>query len=174
MRSLWMKALGLVVVACGALPVHGAGQSAVVTFYSHGSRLKSGVPGTNDGIFYGCIYDGNERLGCFRDGFFVRNNRFAVFDLAPGVHTFSASYGKHPAKNSQTTVLLEKGKHYFFRAQSESRGVIEIEWERGRLDEIDCNVARDELGNATALKTKVLARNSPGLVDPTQSVPACP
>src|SRR5689334_2195332 len=70
-------------------------QDAIVVFYSHGSPLSTGLPGSKHGFFYGSIYDSNQRLVVFHDGFIAKNNRFIVFKLAPGPHTFSASYGSH-------------------------------------------------------------------------------
>ena len=151
-----------------------AGQDAVVTFYSHGSALTSGLPGSNHGIYFGCIYDGTQRLACFQDGFFIKNNRYIVFQLPPGPHTFSASYGKHPAKNSQFPIQLDAGKNYFLRAQSESRGIIEIEFERGRLDEVTCDIAQKETEKAKPLKIKQVSSPATAKLNTVQTVPTCP
>ncbi len=167
---------GLLLWASATIGAKGeAALDATVMFYSHGSMMTSGLPGTNHGIFYGCVYDGTEQLACFRDGFFIKNNRFIVFRLPAGSHTFSASYsGKHPAKNSQMPMQLEGGKTYFLRAQSESRGVIEIEWDRGRLDEVSCAVAAQEAATAKALKAERIPAKMAGLLAPAQVIPSCP
>jgi hypothetical protein len=149
-------------------------QDATVVFYAHGSILTSGLPGSNRGIFYGSIFDGNRRLFKFRDGFFVKNNRILIFHLAPGPHVFSASYGKHPSKKSQVVLTLESGKNYFLRAQSESRGVVEIEWERGRLDPVSCDVARRETENAKVLQKKTVSPDVIANLSPDQAFPPCP
>jgi hypothetical protein len=154
--------------------VSASAQDTLVTFYSHGSLMKSGVPGTNHGIFYGCIYDGAQRIACFRDGLFMKNNRFVVFRLAAGLHTFSASYSKHPAKNSQFAIQVEPGKNLFLRVQSESRGVIGIEFERGRLDQVTCDVAQREIKNGKALDVKKIPAAMRASLDPMQVIPSCP
>jgi len=149
-------------------------QDATVVFYAHGSVLTSGLPGSNRGIFYGNIFDGNRRLFKFRDGFFVKNNRMLIFNLAPGPHIFSASYGKHPSKKSQVVLTLESDKNYFLRAQSESRGVVEIEWERGRLDPVSCDVAQRETENAKILQQKSVSPDAMASLSPNQAFPPCP
>jgi hypothetical protein len=156
----------------GCIPA--SAQEATVVFYAHGSALTSGLPGSNRGIFYGSIFDGNHRLLNFREGFFVKNNRMLIFHLAPGLHIFSASYGKHPSKKSQVALTLEPGKNYFLRAQSESRGVVEIEWERGRLDLVSCDVAQRETANAKILQKKKVSPYAMTSVSFNQTFPPCP
>lgn len=150
-----------------------AAQDEVLTFYSHGSMATTGLPGAKHGIFYGRIYDGNQFLLSFRDGVFVKNNRFVVMSLAPGLHTFSASYSSHPAKNSKFTIMLESGKNYFLRAQSESSGIFVLEFEKGRFDQVSCEVAHQDTENAKPLEKNV-ASSLAGRVVPGQLIPSCP
>ena len=149
-------------------------QSTQVTFYVHGSRLKSGLPGTNTGIFYGSIYDGSQRLFPFHQGIStVKNDRFATLNIPPGPHDFAAWNGKHPTSGHHLAVTLEPGKQYFFRAQSESRGIVEIEIEHGRLDQVTCQIAHQEAPNAKPIEIK---RPSPDFISmhvPLQSMPSC-
>src|ERR1700720_2290502 len=119
---------------------HALAQDALVTFYTHGSRLKGGLPGTKNGIYFGGIYDGDHQLFSFYEGVAVKNNRFVTLQMPAGNHNFSASYKKKPSDEQQ--IALEPGKHYFFRAQSESSGVIVWEFEKGRLDQVSCSTAQ--------------------------------
>ena len=87
---------------------------AVVTFYGSGDLWKSYVPGTKTTLFQGCIFDGEEKVGCLT---FLG---FLSVRLSPGVHIFSASlHDNHSVANSQMPVLLEAGKNYYLRAIQE-------------------------------------------------------
>ena len=158
------------------MPNSAAAQDAMVTVYAHGSNLTNGLPGSNHGIFYGCIFDGNVRLNCFRNNKFfaqIHNNRFVVYHLPPGPHVFSATYGKKPSKRSQLPINLVAGKSYYFRAQSESRGVIEIEWEYGRLDQVTCQEAQTETAKAKPMTGDVFSPEGKAALSSVQAVPAC-
>ncbi|MDQ2833874.1 MAG: hypothetical protein M3Y50_09050 [Acidobacteriota bacterium] len=156
------------------LSSRGFGQSAQVTFYVHGSRLKSGLPGTDTGIFYGSIYDGTQQLFPFHQGFsFAKNDRFATLSIASGPHDFAAWYGGHPTSGHHLALILEPGMQYFFRAQSESRGIVEIEIEHGRLDQVTCQIAHDEAPNAKPIEIKHPSPNFISMHVPLQSMPSC-
>jgi len=119
--------------------------------------MKSGLPGTKNGIFWGGIYDGDQRLfSFFERGVFnaVKNNRFVTLRMPAGNHNFSASYKKKPSDEQRVQIALESGKHYFFRAQSESSGVIVWEFEKGRLDQVSCTTAQSEAAEAKPLVAK--------------------
>jgi hypothetical protein len=166
------------VVSCwlAFLAPYATGEDATVTFYNHGSTWTSGLPGTNHGIYWGCIYDGNVRLNCFREQKVfsqIKNNRFAVYHFAPGVHVFSASYGKHPSKRSEFSIELDPGKHYYLRAQSESRGIVEIEWEYGRIDKVTCEVAQEETEKGKPLSDKVFSPEGRAARATVQTIPPC-
>jgi hypothetical protein len=149
-------------------------QTAQVTFYVHGSRLKSGLPGTNTGIFFGAIYDGAKQLFPFHQNFtFVRNDRFTTLNMPAGQHDFAAWYGKHPTSGHHLVVTLEPGKQYFFRAQSESRGIIEIEIEHGRLDEVTCQIAHQDSPDAKPVEVKHPSPDYVSLLEPLQTMPSC-
>lgn len=132
-------------------------EDAIITFYSHGSLMTSGLPGSKHGIYYGAIYDGMQQLFWFSDGFFVKNNRYAVFHLPAGPHVFSASYNKKPSKDRSLTLDLQAGEHYYVRTQSESSGVVVFEVERGRLDQMPCQTAHLELVDAKPLSSKAIS-----------------
>ncbi len=172
-RSLLFPAAFLIVQLLSICPSAQA-QDATVVFYAHGSFWKSGLPGSNHGIFFGNIFDGTHRLFKFRDSFFAKNDRMLIFHLAPGPHAFSASYSSYPPKKPQVELTLEPGKNYFMRALSESRGVIEIEWERGHLDRVACDVAQRETENVKVLPTKTVAPDAVASLSTDQSFPACP
>jgi hypothetical protein len=148
-------------------------QNATVTFYTHASKLY-GYPGAKHGLFYGRIYDGDHLLFSFRDGFFVKNNRFITLKLPGGPHTFAASYGKDPSKSSQFPIVLETGKSYFVRAQSESKGILIVEVEQGRLDQVTCQAAHQDSDKAKVLSDKTVSPNFAASLVPTQSMPPCP
>jgi hypothetical protein len=149
-------------------------QDAVVTFYSHGSRATSGVPGTKNGVYWGSVFDGDERLLTFKDGFFFKNNRFTVLRLPPGTHTFSASYNSHPSKDHSFSIDLKAGENYFIRAQSESSGVIVVDVEHGRLDQVTCKVALDETAKAKPLSAKAISSKVAGNIVQQSAIPSCP
>jgi hypothetical protein len=165
--------LGWLVLGCLVMPAAFA-QDAVVTFYSHGSNLTSGLPGSKHGIYFGIVYDGNQALLSFREGFVGKNNRFAVFRVPAGSHTFSASYSSHPSKGHSLTIELKAGQDYFIRAQSESSGIGIVEVEHGRLDEVSCTVANEETAKAKALPLRVISSKMSGNLLQPQLVPSCP
>lgn len=148
-------------------------QDSLVTFYTHGSRIKGGLPGTKDGIFYGAIYDGNQRLFSFFEGVMVKNNRFVTLRIPTGAHDFFASYSKHPSTDRHIPISLESGKSYFFRAQSESSGVVVFEVEKGRLDQVSCQTAQAEAAEAKPLEPKHQTQALTTLRVIQASIPSC-
>ena len=170
-------ALGLCLIAAiGNARVSVAQESpknATVTFYSHGNRWTTGLPGSNHGIFLGNVFSGENALFSFLEGFPARNNLAVSFSFPPGEYAFSASDGKHAPKK-QISLTLNPGERYFFRAQSESRGIVEIEWERGRLDQISCEIASEETKSARLLAGKKVKKPFATSVVPTQIPIACP
>lgn len=166
---------GIAVLAgvCLVLPVEAAAQSATVVFYSHGSGMSSGFPSSKHGVFDGHIFDGEQYVFSFRDGYFVRNNRFLAFRFSPGPHTFSASYANHPDPKREVTLTLEGGRTYFLRAQSEAGGIVALEMERGRLAQMSCDVVQRETKKAKPLPASSIAPKMAANVVETQTVPAC-
>jgi hypothetical protein len=81
-------------------------QDALVTFYTHGSRMKGGLPGTKNGIYFGKIYDGDLQLFSFYEGVAVKNNRFVTLQMPAGNHNFSASYKKSRLTNNAYKLSL--------------------------------------------------------------------
>jgi hypothetical protein len=152
---------------------HALAQDALVTFYTHGSRLKGGLPGTKNGIYFGGIYDGDQQLFSFYEGVAVKNNRFVTLQMPAGNHTFSASYKKKPSDEQHIQIALELGKHYFFRAQSESSGVIVWEFEKGRLDQVSCSTAQIEAAEAKPLVAKHVTPALKTMSVHEQSIPTC-
>jgi hypothetical protein len=136
--------------------------SATVVFYTHGSRLTSGIPGTKSGIFCGKLYDGKKVLLNFRQGFFPEKNLIVALAFEPGPHTFSAGYAAMP--HGKLSLVLEPNKTYFVRAESESKGVVVVEIEKGRLDQVPCAIARQETQKATLLSNKKLASDRRGSI----------
>jgi hypothetical protein len=166
----------LFIVGMASLPAlasDGKQQEAIVTFYSHGSRWTSGLPGSNHGIFYGRVFSSENALFSFYAPFALKNNQVISFHFPPGEYAFSASYGKHASKKRISLTLIP-GERYFFRAQSESRGIVEIEWERGRLDQISCEIAGEETKSARQLAGKKVKKPFAASVVPTQIPIICP
>lgn len=151
-------------------------QTAQVTFYVHGSRWKSGLPGTNTGIFYGSVYDGTQRIFAFHQGFFSpapKNDRFVTLAMPAGPHDFAAWYGRHPTSGQHLAVTLEPGQQYFFRAQSESRGIVEIEFEHGRLDQVTCKTAHQDAPTAKPLQVRHPLPAFVSMRMPLAEMPSC-
>ena len=173
-RSLLLFCLaGALTHADGSL-AEDAGKAATVTFYMHGNRMTTGVPGTHTGVFFGQIFDSKSRLFSFREGFFIKNNLVVSFGLASGPHTFWASYGKTPAHGGKLALTLEAGRHYFIRAESESRGVGIVEFEKGRLDAVPCETARTDTEGAKLLDAKRVAQQATANVVQTPLPMSCP
>jgi hypothetical protein len=155
------------------------GQEAIVTFYSHGSNLTTGLPGVGHDVYYGHIFDGTQGLFSFHDGFFLHNNRYLSLRLAPGTHTFGASNGKRPEARETLQVDLKPGESYFVRARGDSYGVPGVfTLQHGKLELIPCATAQGEMANAKPLKDKALwkytkARRAAMVIDETNP-PPCP
>jgi hypothetical protein len=134
-------------------------QEALVTFYSHGSVLAGGLPGTNHDVYNGNIFDGTQGVFSFLDSHIAHNNRFLTLRLAPGLHTFGASNGKRPEQRETLDVNLKADEHYFIRVQGESKGVpLVFTLQHGRLDLMPCPIAQEEMLKARPLKDKALWR----------------
>jgi hypothetical protein len=118
-------------------------KNAIVTFYSHGNRITSGLPGTKS-AFWGKVFDDKKLLFSFREGLVHKSNLVISFALLPGTHTFFASYATMPTRAGKLSLTLEPGKRYFVRAESTSEGVVVVEFEKGRLDQVSCETARKE------------------------------
>lgn len=164
-------ALFLFVLLTSASKLHA--QDALVTFYMHGSNLKSGLPGTKSGIYFGPVYDGTERLFTFQTGFIQKTNRFITMSFPPGLHTFSAHYGKNAGPGSTVSITLEPGKHYFLSAKSGSRGVVVVEFERGLLQQVGCEAARTETAGGKPVELKRVSKPLIGRVVSEASFPNC-
>ena len=161
-----------------AICAQASAQKALVTFYSHGSNLTSGIPGTHHDMYFGSVFDGSQGLFSFRDGFFEHNNRYLVLRLDPGPHTFGASNGKRPEPRETLSLDLKAGESYFIRAQGESKGVPGIfTLQHGRLDLMPCTEAAAELTKAKPLKDKALwkfaRKQKASLVEDAASPPPC-
>jgi hypothetical protein len=152
-------------------PTLGRAQDAIVTFYSHWGNF-SGLPGNKHSLFAGNIYDGSKLLFGFRDGFFIRDNRFVILKLTPGVHTFTASHRKFSSKDGSLTIDLEPGKSYFLRAQSHSNGIVAVEFDKGSIDRVTCEVAYREAKRGKPLGKSVAPEMS-GRIVPMKSLPRC-
>ena len=123
-------------------------QDAIVTFYSHGSLLTSGLPGGKD-IFIGSIFDGKQSLFVFRDGFFAHNNRFLTLRFAPGQHTFGGSYWKRPKSSESLSVELKAGQRYFIWATGDTEGLPGVfTVSHARLELVDCSDAQADMAKA--------------------------
>jgi len=71
-------------------------QEAIVTFYTHGSRLTLTIPRSKHGIYYGSVWDGDRELLVFQD--VGKTDRYAIFRLPAGPHAFSARFDYNPPK----------------------------------------------------------------------------
>jgi hypothetical protein len=148
--------------------------TATVIFYTHGKRLETGIPGTKNGVFWGKLYEGKNALLNFRQGFPAENNLIVAIAFEPGPHTFSAGYPTMPTKHGQVSLTLEPNKTYFVRAESESEGIVLVEFEKGRLDQVACETARTETQKATLLSSKKLVPNRRGTIVPLPLPVTCP
>lgn len=175
-QCLWFLGVAFVLLCPGYKEAQG--QDAVVTFYSHGSALTSGLPGTVHDIYFGGIFDGLQGIFSFRDGFFVHNNRFLSLRFTPGPHTFGASNGKRPEPRETLALDLKAGGRYFIRAQGESKGIPGVfVIQHGRLDLMACTDAQKDMEKAKPLTDKALWKKmrsrSASLIVDESSVPSC-
>lgn len=148
------------------------GQGVTVSFYSHAKAL-SGFPVEKRGIFFGDVYDGDQRLVSFRTGFIAKDNRFATFSLTPGPHIFSATYDGHPSKKHPFPMTLEAGKQYFIRVRSQVTELVVIEFIEGRLDEVSCEMAHQETKKSKPLPSKNASSKMAANMVPSTSIPPC-
>ena len=169
--------LGLSLIAAFGNPrisvAQEAVKNAIVTFYSHGSRMTSGLPGTKS-VFWGKIFDDKKLLFSFREGFIHKNNLVISLALPPGTHTFFASYATMPTHAGKLSLILEPGKTYFVRAESTSEGVVVVEFEKGRLDQVPCDTARKETQSAELLSSKKVSPQMSANVIPMTLPITCP
>jgi hypothetical protein len=112
------------IVAIASLPAlasDGKQQEAMVTFYSHGNRWTTGLPGSNHGIFIGKVFSGRNALFSFLEGFPAKNNLVISFHFPPGEYTFSAAYGK-PAPQKGISLTLAPGREIFLPSSVRIQG----------------------------------------------------
>ena len=170
----WQHSFRHVALACALCFTVGAhAQDATVTFYSRGSFATSGLPGSKHGVFYGGIYDHDERLVVFHEGLIIKNNRFLTLRLPAGPHEFVASNAKRPGNEVSIPITLEPGKQYFFRAQNESSGIILVEFEKARLDQVSCGDAHKDAGDAKPLNPKHPPKTLAAMRVNTETMPSC-
>jgi hypothetical protein len=175
MKKTALVSLSLITVlgnACVSVAQEPA-NNATVTFYSHGSRITSGLPGTKS-VFWGKIFDDKKLLFSFREGFIHKNNLVISLALQPGTHTFVASYATMPTHAGKLSLTLEPRKTYFVRAESTSEGVVVVEFEKGRLDQVSCDTARKETQSAALLSSKKVSPQMSANVIPTTLPITCP
>jgi hypothetical protein len=172
-RSLLTLCLTAALIKADGSSAQEPAKNAIVTFYSHGSRITSGLPGTKS-VFWGKIFDDKKLLFSFREGFIHKNNLVISLTLQPGAHTFLASYATMPTHAGKLSLTLEPGKTYFVRAESTSEGVVVVEFEKGRLDQVPCDTARKETQGAELLSGKKVSPQMNGNVVPTTLPITCP
>jgi len=127
-------------------------QDPEITFYSVGSTSTQNTPHANHAVFRGALFDGKQKIGL------IRPNQFLTITLSPGPHTFSASMSaRHPAENSQLSLVLKTGEKYFVRVQTEWRGIMLVEKVKGRLDVTTCQNAIGEASKTVAANPKEIA-----------------
>ncbi len=156
------------------LPNFSPAQQATVTFYTHGSTLTTGLPGSKHGVFSGGVFFDRKLLFAFREGYLAKNDRRLTLNVPAGEHTLAASYSKGAAEKDFLSVRIESGKHYFFRAQSSSKGVIQIEFDRGHLEQVTCEIATKELSDSKVLHPKDQPPALAAMEPADQSLSACP
>jgi hypothetical protein len=149
-------------------------QEATVTFYTNGSVLATATPGNKHGIFAGSIFDGDLALFRFQGHGFEKNqDRFVTVTLPPGPHNFAASYSKDASHDTHVTLVLEAGSHYFLRANAEAKGIVIIGSETGILNEVDCNIAHQEIGKGKALVPRRVAPSVQATTSSSEPLPSC-
>jgi hypothetical protein len=145
-----------------------APDAAVVTIYSGGSLANTLLPSSKGQVFSGCIFDGDQMVGC------ISHLGFITVEMTPGPHTLSASLSsRHPAKNSQLDITFEPGKNYFLRAEEESAAFQNvIGSHKGRVEIVSCEVARADTSKYHSMEAKQLGPTYKGLSQP--DMPSCP
>lgn len=164
-----MKVLTILLTAMLIFPASAtAPKDAEITFYSNGSVLASNTPYANHAAFLGWLFDDNQRIAL------IQPKHYVTLHVSPGPHVFSASFSKHPAKNSQLSLDLTEGGKYFVRVQAEWRGILVLETRKGRLDLVDCQIALQETAKATPTDPeRILAELRDRIVSGTTSLPTC-
>jgi hypothetical protein len=67
----------------------------MVTFYMHGNRMTSGVPGTHTGLFYGQVFDGKSRLFSFGKAFTLKTILSSASHSNPAHTLFLPAMERH-------------------------------------------------------------------------------
>jgi hypothetical protein len=128
-------------------------QTAIVTFYVHGTATGGLYPGSKHGTFDGLIFDGNNALVSFQEGIFIHNNRFITLRLPAGPHDFVATMNAEPHREGHVVVTLLPGHQYFLRAQYDNP-IVSNEGAKARLDPVTCEEAHKDAPNAKSLHPK--------------------
>jgi hypothetical protein len=163
-----LRLLLLALISTPSFLTSAAQREAEVTFYSGGKYIETGIPGIKHGYFDGAIFDGQQRVAAIRHG------RFFTMHFPPGHQVFSASLsGKHPATYSQLELDLVENGQYFIRAVSESRGVVIVDFPKGILDSVSCQIAQQETLNMRPLEEKHIAQDLISKLSAPTSAPAC-
>lgn len=127
-------------------------QTAIVTFYTHGTVKGGLLPGSKHGTFDGAIFDGrNVLVSFFHEEVLTHNNRFITLRLPLGPHDFVATTGDQPRHEDHIEVTLLPGHKYFFRAQNET-GI--TGGQKARLDPMTCEEAHKEASGAKSFHPK--------------------
>ena len=173
----FMRRTAIFLVILGSVTAARAqGSSAVkpnaeVTFYSENPIWPALAPVSTGVAFYGNLFDAEQPLA------YIEHGRFLTLRLAAGIHKFSATISAHhPDKESLLTIDMKPGGHYFVRASSNQKNlvVVPIMFVRGILQEVPCEAAQKEAGNAKPVSAKHVVRNVRSLLNPITSFPACP
>jgi len=147
-------------------------QTAVVTFYSHGTATGGLFPSSKHGTFDGLIFDGTDPLVSFGEEVFIHNNRFITLRLTAGPHDFVPTMSAQPQKEDHVRVTLLPGHQYFFRAQYELP-IASTGGQRARLDSMTCEEAHKEVPHAKPIHPKHPSATLTAQLVPIEEMPPC-
>ena len=149
--------------ASSALP------QAQVTFYSHGVTALGGLPGHNPGAFKGRIFDEDHQLAFMEPGHFV------TFNLAPGLHTFSATWwtAKHAKSGAHVLLNLVADQQYFIETMVLNSGFM-FSNVNLFIKEVTCEGALQDNVRNKPLEPTHLRPDGVPLAVATTAFPQCP
>ncbi|ADW71547.1 hypothetical protein AciX9_4617 (plasmid) [Granulicella tundricola MP5ACTX9] len=170
--SCWLCVLNFSILA--AIPALAQGSPvapppAQVTFYSHGVTMLGGLPGHDPAAFKGRIFDADHQLA------FMEPSHFITFNMAPGLHTLSATWwtAKHSNSGAHITLNLVGGEQYFIETMVLNSGFM-FGSVSLKIREVTCEGARRDNTHSKPLEATHLRPDGVPIALLSTTFPQCP
>lgn len=171
LSSRWLCVLNVSVLAAIPALAQGppvASPSAQVTFYSHGVTILGGLPGHDPAAFKGRLFDADHQLAFMEPGHFI------TFNMAPGLHTLSATWWttKHSNSGAHITLNLVEGKQYFIETMVLNSGFM-FGSVSLKIREVTCETAERDNTHSKPLEATHLRSDGVPIALPSTTFPPC-